>query len=204
MKVLAFTDAHCDMASAEAIIALVREENPAVILCSGDVSYFGRGYERFLERLSVLGKIYWVPGNHDDGMADLICQEFPYMVDVSERPQDLCEFVIFGVPGSREFWPDKDFDDSSLNGILGKWSTVASGRKTVFLSHFPPRGCAIDGTAARSLDAGGSQLVREFVDMVHPALVISGHYHSEFGGRCKLGRSLIVNPGPNGTIYNTP
>lgn len=204
MKVLAFTDPHCDMSAAEAIIALAGREKPDAVLCSGDVSYFGRGYERFLSRLSAIGKIYWVPGNHDDGMADLISAEFPHMVDVSERPAIVSGVVLFGVPGSRPFWPDRDFDDHTLNGVLGRWSESSNGKPPILLSHFPPRGCPLDGTAARSPDAGGSQLVREFIDLVHPRLTVSGHYHSEFGGRCKVGRTVVVNPGPAGSVYEVP
>lgn len=204
MRILAFTDPHCDLSAAESIITLATLSKPAAVVCSGDISLFGRHYEAFLRKLSVLKTIYWVPGNHDDGMADLICAEFPFMVDVSSAPTVVSGYVLFGVPGSREYWPDKDFDDSTLNGVLGRWSNVVNGRPVILLSHFPPRGCSVDGTAARTPDAGGSQLVRELVDLTHPRLVVSGHYHSEFGGRSKIGRSQIINPGPNGMIYEVP
>ena len=204
MKILAFTDPHCDMEAAESIVSLAALHKPDAVVCSGDISIFGRHYERFLARLSVLKRVYWVPGNHDDGMADLICQEFPFMVDVSVSPASVAGYVIFGVPGSREYWPDRDFDDSTLNGVLGRWASSVGTRPAILMSHFPPRGCSIDGSSAGVPDAGGSQLVRELVDLTNPRMIVSGHYHSEFGGRGKVGRSSVVNPGPGGTVLEVP
>lgn len=203
MKVLAFTDPHGATEAADAVIALAESSRPDLVVCSGDISYFQKRYERMCRRLADLGHpIYWVSGNHDAGMEDLVGVEFPHMKDVSYLAVDLQRATVGGVPGSKQFWPAKEWDDELVTLALRTYGRIQRSKPFVFLSHFPPRGSSIDGRSGDSPDAGGSQTVREMVDSLKPDLVVSGHYHSEFRRECRLGRTRVVNPGAMGTVYD--
>jgi Icc-related predicted phosphoesterase len=202
VKVLAFTDPHGGTEAADAVISLAKSVRPDVVVCSGDISYFQMRYERMCRRLADLGcPVYWVSGNHDAGIEDLVGVEFPHMKDVSFLVADLQRATIGGVPGSEKFWPSKEWDDELVTLAIRTYGRVPRSKPFVFLSHFPPRGSSIDGHSGGSPDAGGSQTVREMVDALQPDLVISGHYHSDFRRECRIGKVRCVNPGAMGSVY---
>lgn len=202
MKVLAFTDPHGATEAADAVIELAKKERPDLVVCSGDISYFNQRYERMCRRLADLGcLIYWVSGNHDAGMEDLVGAEFPHMKDVSFLSIDLKNVSIGGVPGSEKFWPDTHWDDDLVSLALRTYGRLDRSKPFILLSHFPPRGASIDGRSGGSPDAGGSQTVREIIDVLQPDLVVSGHYHSDFRRECRIGKVRCVNPGAMGSVY---
>ena len=50
-------------------------------------------------------------------------------------------------------------------------------------------------------DEYGSGTVRQLVEFAKPDLVVCGHYHQCFGTEAHVGATRIINPGPNGMIF---
>lgn len=202
VKLLAFTDSHGDLNAAESILSLARGEHPDVILCSGDFSYFGAEYEEFLRKLQELKKPIWfVPGNHETmEFSREIEIKYPFMKDVSYRTVELSGIRVSGVPGTNEFWPGQTEEDEAYDTATQLCNSLDPSNPLIFLTHFPPRGTTLDGRSHPAPDSGGSEVIRRIIEELRPSFVICGHYHQDFGKTTRMGRSMIINPGPNGAI----
>lgn len=200
--ILAFTDPHGDLEAAAAILALAARERPDLVVCTGDVSTFGRDYEAFLDRLAGLGReILFTPGNHDSDRAVRdILQRYPWIRTLENRRVEAAGLAVAGLPGSEPFWPDGREDAEALRRSLDALGPRDRARPLLLLTHFPPWRCALSGLKHFTSDSGGSMTVRKIAEALEPDLLVCGHYHQDFGGTDVLGPTRLVNPGPRGTI----
>jgi len=203
MRILAFTDPHGDLESARAIVALARSEKPDLVLCAGDFSWFGNRWRPFFEILRELGmNVYIVGGNHEsDALIQSATTEFPFLKDTAYAAVNVGRVIIGGLPGyDSDFWPGSTKDeDGAVQLCRDLWADRDPSKPFILLSHFPPQG-ALDGLAHPTPDSGGSRVVKRVAKALSPALMVVGHYHQEFGNQERSGPTLVVNPGPNGTI----
>jgi Icc-related predicted phosphoesterase len=129
-----------------------------------------------------------------------LTHEYPFLVDVAYITVEESGTLIGGVPGyDRDFWPSQHSDDDVVAMAREIWRRRDRSKPFVFLTHYPPAG-AVDGLSIPTPDAGGSATVAAIVRAVEPDLVITGHYHQDFGSWGRLGGAWIVNPGPSGHI----
>jgi hypothetical protein len=84
-------------------------------------------------------------------------------------------------------------DDELERRIEAGFAAVQGCPRTIFCPHAPPRDTACD--RLRDGEHVGSAVVRAFIERAQPDLVLCGHIH-EARGRDRLGRTVIVNPGP--------
>lgn len=90
-----------------------------------------------------------------------------------------------------------------LDKLFRKYSEENRERKVIFIFHNMPYDCALDKVRdkkANKLVRGkhfGSKLTRRIIDKYQPVLGIGGHLH-ENQGKCKIGKTLVINTGPAG------
>ena len=88
-------------------------------------------------------------------------------------------------------------------GILEKLFKKFGKDDVIFVSHNVPYDCRLDEVRSREAPVEargrhyGAKLVRRIIDKYQPILAIGGHFH-ENQGKCKIGRTLVVNPGEAG------
>jgi Icc-related predicted phosphoesterase len=191
MKILLFTDVHADKESLEKI--LEKSKDCDVMLCCGDISVFGSGLKRTMQTLRKSGKkMFLTHGNHEmitelkdlcDGKLDIFLhKEFVKFEDVT--------FIAYGGGGFSE--RDERLD-SWIKSLKGKIRG-----KTIFFTHAPPYGTKLDKLPY--LGYRGSKSVREAIETLEPDLFVSGHFHETFLKKDKIGNTLLINPGPGGTL----
>ncbi len=84
--------------------------------------------------------------------------------------------------------------------ILEKLFRRFRKREIIFVSHNMPYDCKLDKIRSKNAPAVvrgkhyGSKLIRRIIDKHQPILAIGGHIH-ENQGKCKIGKTLVVNPG---------
>lgn len=85
IRILAFTDPHGEVKVLREILALAGSGKPDLLVCSGDLTFFGQECDLFLQDLGVLRRtVYFVPGNHETpSVAAKLTRVFPYLKDVS-------------------------------------------------------------------------------------------------------------------------
>lgn len=202
MKVLAFTDPHGDVRNARNIVETAVRERPDLIVCAGDFSLFGNNWRGLFQELSRANrKIFLVGGNHEsDALMGSLVREYPFLIDVAYTTAEENGVLVGGIPGyDRDFWPSRSVDDDVVAMIRDLWLERNRPKPFVFLTHYPPAG-AVDGLSAPTPDAGGSATVASAIMAIKPDLVVTGHYHQEFGSWGHILESWVVNPGPSGHI----
>jgi Icc-related predicted phosphoesterase len=201
---MAFTDPHGEEKALREILALAESAKPDLVLCSGDVSFFGQDCDTFLRDLAVLGcPVYFVPGNHETpSVAKDLTTFFPYLKDVTFQMLQVAGVRLTGLPGTDAFWPGARPDEGLRAKAVGAGEAGDLTRPLVLLTHYPPSGTAVSGTTVMTPDSGGSRLVRQIVEALRPALVVCGHYHQDFGKEAHVGQTRVVNPGPGGRLLD--
>ncbi len=87
VRILAFTDPHGEGKALREILNLAAAGKPDLVVCSGDVSFFGRDCDTFLRDLDALKcPVYFVPGNHETpSVAKELAAVYPYLKDMTFR-----------------------------------------------------------------------------------------------------------------------
>jgi len=139
-------------------------------------------------------RVLAVAGNMDSTAIDARLVEL--CVSIDRRGVVVDDVGFFGVsaaPRSPLRTPYELDEDELARRIETAYSPIASCSVRIFCPHAPPYDTACDRLA--SGQHVGSTSVRAFVDRAQPELVLCGHIH-ESRGTDRLGRSLVVNPGP--------
>lgn len=202
VRLLAFTDPHGKPEALKSVLDLFRTEKPDLVVCTGDVSFFGVDYDLLMRGLSGLASpVYFVPGNHETpSTAKSLEIQFPYLKNLEFRMLEVAGARLAGLPATDAFWPGARPDEGLLAKAVEVGRAGDPAKPLVLLTHYPPAGTQVSGTSVLTPDSGGSRLVRHIVEALAPALVVCGHYHQDFGKEAHVGATRIVNPGPGGKI----
>ncbi|MBN2141862.1 metallophosphoesterase [Candidatus Woesearchaeota archaeon] len=195
MRILAFTDHHGD---AHALAKVKKKSKKAdLILCGGDITIFENHLKRIVRELNGLGKkVLLIHGNHEDERTlRKECEHHRNLTFLHKKfyEQDDVLFVGYGGGG---FAPrDGEFEEFSKK-IKTRHK---KGQKLVVILHGPPHGTKVDIVMG---DHVGSKSYANFIRKQKPDLVICGHIHDCNHRHDMIGKSIVVNPGPDGKMMD--
>ncbi len=195
MRILYVVDVHGHYEAVDRALASAGAIDLLVV--GGDITTAGTPEEagRAVERWQALApRVLGVAGNMDSPAIDARLAELGVSLD--GRGVAVDEVGLFGAsaaPLSPLRTPYERADEELRRRIESGFEAVRGCRVILFCPHAPPLGTACD--RLRSGEHVGSAVVRAFVERAQPDLVLCGHIH-ESRGQDRLGRSLIVNPGP--------
>jgi len=196
MKILAFSDTHLHKKALD----LIKQESEKVdiLICAGDISWFSHGLKEVLKDLDAAIKrpLFIIPGNHEEGAPlEEICKKLKHVEYMHRKARKIGEYIFF-------FWGGGGFAEVNkpLELATQKFKEkIKKEDKVIFITHGPPYKTDLD-----FLDwAGhvGCKSQRKFIQEIKPILHICGHLHENFNKKQLLNkRTLIINPGPAGTI----
>lgn len=189
MKILAFSDVHCDHAACEALVAAAAEAD--LVIGAGD---FAQRREGLAETMAILepiaAKAIYVAGNNEtpEELRTVTSAEVLHG-QLIERPG----LKIYGLGGAIPelnitTFESFDITEAEAAPLLG----VADGAD-IIVCHSPPKGLA-DVMASRG--SMGSVEIRRAIERVQPRLMVCGHVHDCWGERGKIGQTKVANLGP--------
>jgi Icc-related predicted phosphoesterase len=194
MKLLLFSDLHCDRTAARHLVE--RAGAVDVIVGAGDFANIRHGINVCIDILKVVAKpAILVPGNNES-TEELIeaCRSWPsaHVLHGSGVTIDGVDF--FGLGGGVPVTPfgdwSYDFSEQQAAKLLKACPTGC-----VLVSHSPPKGAVDVSSSGRSL---GSLAVREAILNTQPKLVVCGHIHSSSGQSAMIQSTTVINAGPAG------
>ena len=202
MKVLCFSDLHCDRDSARSLVDQSSEAD--LVIGAGDFANQHRGLAHTLDILCEITKpAVLVPGNSET-YEELLAAATQWQSatvlhgSVMTVEVDSKRMPIFGLGGGIPVTPfgawSYDFDEDTASDLL---SECPSGGLLVV--HSPPINTVDHDSSGR---IRGSQSIRDCVQRCHPKLVVCGHIHSDWGKRARIGESLVINAGPSGVLVD--
>jgi Icc-related predicted phosphoesterase len=197
MKLLLFSDLHCDVDAARRLVAMAH--NADVLVGAGDFANVRRGVSLCIDVLKTSDRpAVFVPGNGEstEELADA-CRGWAnaYVLHGSGATVGGIEF--FGLGGGVPVTPygswSYDFTEEQATELL-----AGCPHGGVLISHSPPKGAVDVSSSGKSL---GSTAVRDCVERCHPRLVVCGHIHACAGQQAKIGDTVVFNAGPGGAIW---
>lgn len=197
MKFLCFVDMHQDLNDLAAIQKKLLENDVDFILCLGDFTWFGENLVGLMEMLNDLDKkMYLLHGNHEDEESIIAnLPKFSNLEFVHKRmfPVDDVLFVCHGGGGFAQLVPE------FKSWVKENDSNLKAAPKIVLATHAPPYGTDLD-----EVDAGWHVGVKDYINFIKtysPELALSGHIHESYKKKQKIGKTLLMNPGGDGEIF---
>jgi uncharacterized protein len=193
MRILAFVDSH---GNPMAMRELEKKSKKAdILLCAGDLTVFEQDMEKVLKRFDSWGKpMLIIPGNHEgESSLQKACKQFPNLEFFHKKAKIINNilFIGFGGGGFEKTTPE-------LADFFRKNKEFLELTETkVFMFHAPPYNTKVD-LIGRSHN--GSQTEKELIMRYKPDLTVCGHFHENFGKSEKVGKGIVINPGPYGWL----
>ncbi len=208
MKILAFTDIHGSVkdhgyTSPHEMIRyldnlkhVIKSKKIGLVICTGDFTLFGDHIELFLKKIASLGtEVIIIHGNHEDELdVRILSKKYPNIDFLHKKMKRVGDYVFIGYGGGGFSRKDPEFV-SSMKKITER---LNKNDKIILLTHGPPYGTKIDYRPGYG--HVGSLDYREFIEKHNVVLALAGHIHEGFGKQQKVGKTLVLNPGPKGKI----
>jgi Icc-related predicted phosphoesterase len=198
MRVLAFSDLHCDQAQARRLVE--RAKDADLVLCLGDLANVHRGLEEMVSILRAMQRpTLLVPGNNEtDQELQEACRAWPEARVLHGASATVSGRVFFGLGGGIPVTPWAWSFDLTEEDALRRLADCPEG--CILLVHSPPKG-HVDQSGPRHF---GSQAILETIEKKRPVLVLCGHIHESWGKESWIGSTRILNLGPSGTWLDIP
>ncbi len=197
MKLLAFSDLHCDLGQAAELVA--RSAEVDVVVGAGDFASVHNGLAETIEALSAIEvPTVLVPGNNETEL-DLreACADWPAATVLHGEGAEVAGAQFFGlgagVPVTPWDW-SFDLEEDEAAKLL-----EASPEGAILVLHSPPRGHVDVSGAGAHL---GSRAIVEAIERTQPRLAVCGHIHESWGEESTVGETQIVNLGPTGRVFD--
>lgn len=167
-------------------------------ICLGDITVFNRGLDAALEIVRNLNDhVMIIPGNNE---TPRLLGEKAFekgLIYIHGKKIVFKGFTFAGVGGSL-YTPFKTPFEMGEEGFKQILSEFKGSKNLVILSHSPPFNTTLDLTS--SGEHVGSLELRKFIEEESPLLCLCGHVHERAGLSEKIGKTLIINPGPRGML----
>lgn len=197
MKLLLFSDLHCDTAAARRLVE--RAGQADVVIGAGDFANVRRGIERTIEVLKAINRpAILVPGN-SESVEELqaACQGWPTAHVLHGAGVTIEGVSFYGLGGAVPITPfgswSYDFSEAEAAKLL-----AGCPAGCVLISHSPPKGVLDADSIGRNL---GSTAVRAVIEQKQPVLVVCGHIHASAGQQDTIDATVVINAGPEGVVW---
>jgi Icc-related predicted phosphoesterase len=190
MRLLAFSDLHCDIGAAESLVERARDVD--LVAGVGDFASMHEGLEETIRALSAIEtRTLLVPGNNETADAlRSVSAEWEAATVLHGEPIDVDGVSFFGIGAGIPVTPwDWSFDltEGEAESMLERMPEGA-----VLLSHSPPKGHVDKGL--------GSEAVLGAAQSRGAKMVLCGHIHEEWGNESRIGDAMVLNLGPDGHV----
>lgn len=196
MRILAFSDLHCDLEQAARLTELSADAD--VVIGAGD---FASIHELLEETIGALSGItvptVLVPGNNER-LEDLqeAAEDWPAATVLHGNSTEIGGQAFYGLGGGIPTTPwswSYDLDETEAEAALARLTGDA-----VLVVHSPPKNhCDAAGDGLHL----GSTAIASAIERAQPKLAVCGHIHESWGERSTIGSTEIANLGPKGTWF---
>lgn len=190
MRLLAFSDVHCDLGAVEALVEEAKDAD--VVAGVGDFASVHEGLERTLAPLwEIEAPVLLVPGNNEtEDALRAACEGWDGVTVLHGEGTEVDGVPFFGLGAGVPTTPwDWSFDltDEQAEEMLAGMPEGA-----VLLSHSPPKGHVDKGLGSEAVARAGERA----------RAVLCGHIHEQWGGESRIGDALVRNLGPDGYVLD--
>lgn len=196
MKLLAFSDLHCDLAGAADLVAASPDVD--VIVGAGDFASVHSGLEETIDALRGIDRpTVLVPGNNEtEDALRAACEGWGAATVLHGEGTTIGGIEFWGLGAGVPVTPwDWSFDlaEPEAEAML-----AAAPEGCVLVVHSPPRGHVDLSGSGQHL---GSEAILGAIEAKRPQLAVCGHIHESWDLESRLGPTRIANLGPAGKLF---
>ena len=194
MRILAFSDLHCDLEQGAKLVEMSADAD--VVIGAGDFASVHEGLEETIGALAAIEtSTVLVPGNNETAEALREATGSWSAATVLHGERTAIDGVEFfglgaGIPVTPWDW-SFDLDDEAASEMLAPCPEEA-----VLVLHSPPRDHC--DSAGGDTHFGSPALLRA-IEEKRPRLAVCGHIHESWGCESQVGSTQVRNLGPTGT-----
>lgn len=168
-----------------------------VVIGAGDFASVHLGLRRIIDALSAIARpTILVAGNNEtDSALWRASATFPAAVVLHGTGVEIGGINFFGLGGGVPPTPFPWSFDLKEEEAEAKLVDCPDG--AVLVVHSPPRG-HVDEAHGRNL---GSDTILRTIETKQPALAVCGHIHQSWGREATIGKTRVVNLGPEGQFF---
>jgi uncharacterized protein len=197
VRLLAFSDLHADVGQARRLAEL--SDSAEVVVGVGDFASIHSGLEETIAALRPIEcPAVVVPGNNETEAAlRKACTDWDTAVVLHGEGTEIGGLTFFGLGAGVPVTPWDWSFDLTEDEAAGMLDGCPEG--SVLAVHSPPRGHVDMSGGGEHL---GSEAVLHAIEANHPRLALCGHIHEQWGMRSRIGRTEVINLGPEGTLLD--
>lgn len=196
MRVLAFSDLHCDLAGARSLVE--RSAGVDLVVGAGDFASVHSGLDEAVRALGAIeAPSVLVPGNNEtEDALRKAAEEWPTAEVLHGESARIGEAALWGIGAGIPTTPwDWSFDLSEAEAAE-KLEGMPEGLDLLIL-HSPPHGhCDVSGQGKHL----GSRAILEAIEAKQPRVAVCGHIHESWGQESRIGETRVINLGPDGRV----
>lgn len=199
MKILTASDIHGEVENIRKIVEKAKRYDVDLILLGGDITHLEMKLEGIIGELKKAEKpIIMVPGNEESiATLDFLVELYsPGVYNIHAYAIQFKDIGIIGIGGATKVGPHFITEKEVWESLVKSFQRIKDKKIKIILAHEPP-----DNTKL-SLKFGGSRALREFIEKYNPDLVVCGHIHESQGIVDRIGKTIIINPGPEGVVID--
>ena len=194
MKVLIFSDIHCDVKALERLVATPAD----AYFAAGDLATFSQGLDKMGPVLArVRAPVYVMPGNHEsEAEIEAFCRQYDFeffhnrVVEMGGR-----HIAGLGYSNITPFKTPGEYREPEFAERLNPWAGL---KPLVLICHCPPLNTPLD-RAGEGLHFG-SPTIGRFIETNQPEWFFCGHIHEAEGVSAQLGSTRAMNVGKRGYL----
>jgi uncharacterized protein len=194
MKILAFVDSHGDRKFLNEVIK--KSKKADIVVCGGDITWFGKDLDKILKKLSKIDKIIlMIQGNHEEGEGlEKKCRKYKNIRYLHQKSFRMGKKVFFGYGEGNFAREDKRFE----RGVKEFKKTLKKDDEVILITHGNPYKTKFD--LLYDDTHVGNKSFNRAIKWLKPVLYICGHLHENTYVKDVIGSTLVINPGPDGTM----
>ena len=197
MKLLAFSDLHCDLDQAAELTE--RSEEADVVIAAGDFAKVHDGLEATIDALKPISvPIVLVPGNNEtEDALRAACEGWEVATVLHGDGTEVDGQQFYGLGAGVPVTPwDWSFD---LDEEQAAEELAGCPEGAVLVVHSPPKGHCDTSSAGDHL---GSEAILGAIEAKRPKLAVCGHIHEAWGAEERVGSTTVINLGPSGRLID--
>lgn len=218
MRILVVSDIHGSHKALERLEKLAKKAD--LIIITGDFTILSNHIEHIMKQFNSLKKkVLIITGNHENpNKVKILCDKFSNLYFMNNKIFQINNLLFYGYSTNGFSFRDTSFErdshkfvvaikkaESKIKNNKPKSSLTKNSKnqsskqlKTILISHAPPFGTKADKIMDEHC---GNKSVREVCIKHDINYCFSGHIHEGAHTVDKLKKTIVVNPGPYGMVF---
>ena len=197
LRILAAGDFHADNKAAKNLAELAEKENVDIVILNGDIVEEDKTEGIIGPFLAKNKKVFILPGNHETIATTDFLAELYNITNLHGYAVKYHDIGLFGCGGA-DVGLTSFTDEEEFNTLKKSYERIKDMPKKIMVTHIHPSETNMEKF---SQFVRGSKGLRKAIETFKPEILICGHVHEAEGIEERIGKTLVMNVGRKGKIF---